>query len=434
MQPKQHANRRNHLLKTIGNENIAIIWSGEKKSRNEDVYFPFRQDSDFDYLTGFSESSAVLVLAPNCEKGESLLFCQPRNPIIECWDGEIIGPERVKSEYLIDNAFDIAMLPEMLPDLMANRQGIVVDFDGSSKRYKLIMDSISKVGSKARLGVESPTNIQFLRPLLSEMRLIKNAEEIESMQHAADITVAAHKVAMLAAQTMQWEYQVQAVLEGKMRSMGASNTAFLSIVASGNNACVLHYVDNNAQLDPTKLMLIDAGAEIQGYASDVTTAFPLNGEFTGEQRAIYEVVHDAHKKALSALNLEGSWQDIHELTCSNLTQGLIDLGVLQGSRDRLLEEEAYKPWFMHRTGHWIGRDVHDVGTYRKQGEWRKFKPGMALTIEPGLYFPKSKDIHERWWGIGVRIEDSVVITEEGHLNLTEDIPRSIEDIEMFLKQ
>ena len=430
---KQIKQRQQRLLKMIGEQGLAVLWAADLQFRNTDTEHPFRQDSHFSYMTEFPESDAVVVFAPQYKEGEVLLFCQPKNPNIECWNGEIIGPDKAVQTYGFDAAFELSELSQKLPEIMANRTWVYADIDQRDKAHTAVMQSIQQVRKKSRLGIEAPQGICFLTPMLSELRLIKDAEEIGRMKQAAHITVEAHKKAMLAAQHSHYEYEVQAVLEQTFKHMGAQRNAFNSIVAAGANACVLHYVQNNAALNEDSIMLIDAGAEYQGYASDVTTAFPTRGQFSGPQKAVYELVLSTHRAALNAVKVGSDWQQVHQLTCKNLTEGLIALDILQGDCDTLVEQEAYKPWFMHRTGHWLGRDVHDVGSYQVNGQWRKFKSGMALTIEPGLYFTPSPELDEKWWGIGVRIEDSVIITDSGHDNLTADIPRTVADIEAFLR-
>ncbi len=423
--------RRKRLLHSIGSSGVALFWSGSITSRNRDTVYPFRPHSDFSYLTGFPEADSVAVFAPNYAEGEYILFCRPPDEQTAIWDGALIGIEGACANYGADKAYPLHELADRLVEICAGRLWIHADIEESVSRYDLVMGVIIQLRKKARLGIEAPMGVCFASPLLAEQRLIKSANELECMRTAGQITVAAHKHAMRIAQHSDYEYEVQAELELVMRSQGVQHFAFNSIVASGSNGCVLHYEQNNGPVTRNQMMVIDAGAEWQGYAADVTTTFPV-GTWSGEQRVVYEATLEAHRLSCNAVRVGQTWEGVHNIACKSLTQSLIDMGLIKDSLQAALEQSLYQPWFMHRTGHWLGRDVHDVGDYRQANKWREFVAGMCLTIEPGLYIRPQQGVDARWWNIGVRIEDSVCVTENGFENLTAGIPRTIKEIQQHL--
>ncbi|MDD9874435.1 MAG: aminopeptidase P N-terminal domain-containing protein [Gammaproteobacteria bacterium] len=435
MKPAHHRpiyQRRRQDLMCFMRDGIAIVPTAPHQPRNGDVLFPFRPDSDFYYLTHFPEPEAVAVLAPGRPEGEFLLFCRERNARHETWDGRRHGTEGARLEYGADQSFAIGELDARMPALLQNRDRVFVnmgryaDFDSDLMRW------VSEVRGHQRTGVHAPGEFVHLGHLLHEMRVIKKKDEQKLMRNAARLTTAAHRRAMRASAPGRYEYQVQAELECEFRLGGSQWPAYPSIVAGGENACILHYTDNNCVLQSGDLLLIDAGAELDCYAADVTRTFPVNGTFSDPQRAVYEVVLAAQKAAIDAVKPEQPLCRYHEAAVAALTDGLIDLGLLRGERHELIETGACRRFYMHRTGHWLGMDVHDVGDYKIDNQWRLLEPGMVLTVEPGLYIKPAADIDPKWHNIGIRIEDDILVTRAGNENLTADAPREISDIEKWM--
>ena len=396
---------------------------------------PFRQDSDFQYLTGFGEPEAVLALIPGREHGESVLFCKERNPEKELWDGFLVGPEGAIERYGLDDAFPVADIDDILPGMIEGRSRVYYPLGKDQGFDTRVMDWVKVLRSKVKSGAHPPGEFVSLEHLLHDLRLYKSASEIKAMARAGEISAKAHCLAMKRARKGGSEYNLEAELIHTFMDHGARSTAYPSIVGAGTNGCILHYIENMAPLKEGDLVLIDAGCEVECYASDITRTFPVSGTFSPEQRAVYQVVLDAQYAAIDAVRPGNHWNHPHEAALRVLTGGLIELGILSGTVDDAIASEAFKPFFMHRTGHWLGLDVHDVGDYKVGDAWRLLEPGMALTVEPGLYIsPSNTDVDEKWRGIGIRIEDDVVVTKEGCRVLTEGVPKTIEEIEALMAE
>ncbi|MDP2827727.1 MAG: Xaa-Pro aminopeptidase [Sulfuricellaceae bacterium] len=411
---------------------VAVIPTAPERQRNRDSHYAYRFDSYFHYLTGFAEPEAVLVLIAGASP-KSILFCREKNLEREIWDGFRHGPEGAKEEFGFDEAYPVSQLEEMLPQLLADQPNLYFHLGADSEWDARAVGWLNRVREKGRSGVSAPGAIQDVRVLLDEMRLFKSPDEIATMRRAADISGAAHMRAMRAARPGGMEYQLEAELLHEFRRHGAQAPAYTSIVAGGANACVLHYVANDAELQDGDLVLVDAGCELDGYASDITRTFPVNGKFTGPQRDLYELVLAAQAEALFHVKPGRHWNVPHEAALKVLAQGFIDLGLCAGSLDAVLEKEAYKPFYMHKTGHWLGMDVHDVGNYKLAGEWRELQPGMTLTVEPGCYVRPGEGVPEQFWNIGIRIEDDVVVTESACEVLTGIAPKKVADIEALMR-
>lgn len=430
---KEFASRRKALSEHMADNSIAIVPAAPERVRNRDVLHPYRQDSDFYYLTGFDEPEAVLVLIPGREHGESVLFCKERNPEKELWDGFLTGPEGAIEKFGFDDAFPIADIDDILPGMIEGRSRVYYPLGKDKAFDSQVMEWVKTIRSKVRTGAHPPGEFVALEHSLHDLRLYKSAAEIKVMAKAGEISAEAHCRAMKRAKQGGFEYNLEAELIHTFMSHGARSTAYPSIVGSGTNGCILHYIENSAPLKDGDLVLIDAGCELENYASDITRTFPVNGRFSDPQKALYEVVLAAQYAAIDAVKPGNHWNHPHEAALKVLTQGLLDLGLLQGSLEEALEQEAYKPFFMHRTGHWLGLDVHDVGDYRVGDAWRVLEPGMVLTVEPGLYVaPDNTNVDPKWRGIGIRIEDDVVVTKDGCRNLSEGAPKTIAEIEAFM--
>lgn len=430
---KEFARRRKTLIGQMDGNSIAILPAAPTKSRNRDVEYRFRQDSDFHYLTGFGEPEAVLVLVPNREHGESILFCAEREPDKEMWDGPIVGPERAVSDLGFDDAFPIDDIDDILPGLIEGKDKVYYSMGLDAGFDAHVMEWINVIRSKVRSGAHPPGEFVALEHYLHDMRLYKSKAELKLMAKAASISAEAHTRAMRRCRPGLFEYQLEAELVHTFLDHGSRAEAYPSIVGGGANACVLHYIDNVAPLKDGDLVLIDAGCELDHYASDITRTFPVNGRFSPAQAALYGIVLDAQKAAIAEVKPGNHWNQPHDAAVRVITTGLVEHGLLQGDVDELIASEAYKQFFMHRTGHWLGMDVHDVGDYKVGGEWRVFEPGMVLTVEPGLYIPKKcGEVESQWRGIGIRIEDDVVVTTTGCNVLTSDVVKEIADIEALM--
>ncbi|MDO3720989.1 Xaa-Pro aminopeptidase [Marinobacter sp. chi1] len=430
---KEFAARRRKLMDVMAPDSIAILPAAPERVRNRDVLHPYRQDSDFFYLTGFDEPDAVLVLIPGREHGESVLFCKERNPEKELWDGFLAGPEGAIERFGMDDAFPISDIDDILPGMLEGRSRIYYPLGKDHQFDTRVMDWVKSLRAKVRTGAHPPGEFVSLEHFLHDLRLFKSANEIKVMAKAGEISAEAHCRAMKRARKGGFEYHLEAELIHTFMEHGARSTAYPSIVGGGPNACILHYIENRAPLKEGDLVLIDAGCEYQCYASDITRTFPVSGKFSPEQRALYEVVLAAQYEAIDAVRPGNHWNHSHEAALRVLTQGLIDLGLLSGTVEEAIAGEAYKPFFMHRTGHWLGMDVHDVGDYKVGDAWRQLEPGMVLTVEPGLYIaPDNTDVDEKWRGIGIRIEDDVVVTKDGCRVLTDGVPKTITEIEALM--
>ncbi|PJK11771.1 Xaa-Pro aminopeptidase [Lysobacteraceae bacterium NML120232] len=424
--------RRRQLMDMAGEDALLILPAAPERVRSRDTYFTYRQDSDFWYLTGFDEPQAVLVLAPGRKHGETLLFCRERNPEREGWDGPRLGPEGAVQALGLDDAWDIEDIDDILPGLIEGRSRIWYHFGHDTDFDLKLIGWLNRVRAQMRMGASPPHEFLALGHLLDEMRLIKSADELALMQRAADISVAAHEAAMRAAKPGIHEYQLQAELERVFR-MHDAQPAYGSIVGAGVNACVLHYHANRAKTRAGDLVLIDAGAEYRGYAADITRTFPVSGHFSAPQRALHDLVGKAQAAALACALPDKPWSGIHDAAVEVLTDGLLSLGLLRGTLRENIQSGAYMRFYRHKTGHWLGLDVHDVGDYRVDGESRLLEPGMVLTIEPGLYVSADDTtVDEKWRGIGIRTEDDVVITRNGHRVLTDALARSADEIEALM--
>ncbi|MFO7189813.1 MAG: Xaa-Pro aminopeptidase [Pseudomonadota bacterium] len=429
--PTPYLARRQALLKTMG-RGIAIVPTAPERIRNRDSDYPYRFDSYFYYLSGFPEPEAVLVLVAG-EAPQSILFCREKHPERELWDGFRYGPEAARERFAFDAAYPIAALDERMMELIAD-QPVLYFAPGMDKSWdERVLGWLNRVRAMTRTGITAPAEIRDWRLILDAMRLRKDAHELDLMRRAADISAQAHCRAMRATRPGRMEYEIEAELLYEFRRHGAQFPAYWPIVAGGANACVLHYRDNSRRLNDGDLLLIDAGCELDGYASDITRTFPVNGRFSGPQRELYELVLAAQAAAIEATAPGRRWNEPHDAAVRVLAQGFIDLGLCKGSLDGVLEQEQYKQFYMHRTGHWLGLDVHDAGEYKQGGEWLPLEPGMVLTVEPGCYVRPGEGVPEQYWNIGIRIEDDVVVTESGCEVITGGVPKTVADIEALMR-
>jgi Xaa-Pro aminopeptidase len=430
MNAREHARRRQLLMQQMGPGGIAILPAAPERQRNRDVDHPYRQHSDFLYLTGFAEPEAVAVLIPGRTQGEYLLFCRERDPEMETWHGRRAGLEGACARYGADDAFPIGDLDDILPGLLENTERVYASMGGDPAFDRRLLDWINTVRGKSRAGINAPVEFIDLDHLLHEMRLFKSPAELRLMRQAAAISSAAHVRAMRACRPGLSELDLEAELQYAFATGGARHPAYPSIVGGGANACILHYTENASRLRRGDLVLIDAGAEVEGYAADITRTFPVGRRFNRAQRAIYQLVLEAQQAALEAVRPGNHWNAPHDAAVAVLASGLVGLGLLKGRPKQVIAKGTYRRFYMHRTGHWLGLDVHDVGDYKVGGEWRVLEPGMTLTIEPGLYLSAgAKGVGPRWADIGVRIEDDVLVTADGHEVLTEAAPKTVEEIE-----
>jgi Xaa-Pro aminopeptidase len=429
---RDYQRRRRQLMRLAGDGSILIVPAAPERIRSNDSHHPYRQSSDLLYLSGFAEPEAVLVLVPGRKAGEQILFCRERDRERETWDGARLGPEQAVPTLGLDDAYDIADIDDILPGLIEGRGRVYYHF-GRDQEFDLrILGWVNRVRAQVRLGAQSPHEFLQLGHLLHELRLFKDKAELKVMRRSAEIAAEAHCRAMQAARPGEYEYAIEAELLYTFRRHGAV-PAYESIVGSGANACVLHYRDNRAALADGDLLLIDAGAEYQGYASDITRTFPVNGRYSAPQRAIYELVLRAQAAAIAAVKPGNHWDAPHHAAVEVLAEGMLSLGLLKGSLKQVLAEASYKRFYMHRTGHWLGLDVHDVGDYKIDGQPRLLEPGMVLTVEPGCYVaPDSKGVAAKWRGIGVRIEDDVVVTRDGHEVITGGVPKDPDAVEALM--
>ena len=429
------ASHRQAVMQAMDDNSIAVIPAAKLHVRNRDAEFPFRQSSDFFYLTGFTEDQACLVLVKKSGEQSTVLFCQPKIKEMEIWTGYRLGPDASLDALAMDSAFAIEELEKQLPELMSDMDSVYGLWGGDIEWDQRLIASIEKVKLKSRTGISAPTAMLAIEPILHELRLIKSDAEIALMKTAADLSAAAHIKAMEAVKPGMFEYQLEGLIRNHCAQNGSRFDAYSSIVGSGENACILHYTANDQEIKDGDLILIDAGCEINHYASDITRTFPANGKFNTEQQALYQLVLDSQLAAIDAVKPGNHFNHPHEAALQVLTEGLVSLGLLSGDVTDLIKNEAYKPFYMHRTGHWLGLDVHDVGVYKIDGEWRELKPGMVLTVEPGLYIaPDDNSVDEKWRGIGIRIEDDVLVTDTGHQILSENVPKSVVDIEALINK
>lgn len=430
----EYDRRRRRIMQRMGSDSVAVVPAAAPRLRNGDTEHPFRQDSDFYYLTGFTEPSAVLVLVPGRGHGETLLFCAERDPARARWDGAHLGPEAAPEALGLDDAFPLTDLDDILPGLIEGRRRLYYTMGPQPAFDERMLGWLRSIRAGIERGGHPPGELVNLAQILHDMRLVKSRAELRLMRRAAEITCAAHERAMRFCRPGQYEWQLAAELQHEFMRSGAPHPAYDHIVAAGENACVMHYVDRTARIAPGELVLIDAGCEYASYASDVTRTFPASGRFSPEQREVYEIVLAAQQAAIEEIRAGADFDAPHRAVCGVLTQGLVDLGVLDGAVPELIERGAHRPFTMHRSSHWLGLDVHDVGDYRIDDVWRMLEPGMVMTIEPGLYFPGDQQgVPPRLAGIGVRIEDDVLVGRDGPEVLTEAAPRTVAGIETLME-
>ncbi len=429
---KEYARRRRQLMRMAGEESIIILQAAPASLRNNDVYYPYRQDSDFLYLTGFQEHDALLVLIPGEKDGKCMLFCRERNPEREMWDGRMVGLESAVSTYGMDEAHDIKQLESRLQDLLRDKERIYYDLGRDPMFDQRLIGWLNDFRGKARKTFHAPEEIHALDHMLHDMRVYKSREELSAMRRSAKIAIEAHEIAMQICQPGMNEADIHASLLHTF-TRHQCEPSYLPIVGGGVNACVLHYIANKDVLHDGDLLLIDAGAEYDGYASDITRTFPVNGKFTPQQRQLYDVVLAAQAAAFEKAREGEQWEDVHAAAIRVATEGMIELGVLEHGLEEELELDGYKQFYVHKTGHWLGLDVHDVGEYTIDGHSRQLEPGMVLTIEPGIYIhPEENSVAECWRGVGIRIEDNVVITSDDPLILTDALARTADEIEQLM--
>ena len=423
--------RRDHLIKKMG-AGIAIVPTASEKIRNHDASYPFRADSYFHYLTGFTEPEAVVVLIAG-KKPQQILFCREKDKEREIWDGFRQGPAGAKKAFNFDAAFSIKTFDEKLPELIADQPALYFSMGHDVAWDARVTAALNGVRALSRAGKRPPADIRDVHTSLDAMRLIKDTHEISLMKQAAKISTGAHRRAMQFAAPGKYEFEIEAELLHEFRRHGSQYPAYTSIVAAGANACVLHYVDNNRQVGKNDLILIDAGCELDGYASDITRTFPASGKFSGPQRDIYELVLESQYAAIAATKPGAGFLAPHNAAVKILAQGMLDLKLLKGSLSKVLETESYKRFYMHRTSHWLGLDVHDAGEYKNGDQWTTLQPGMVLTIEPGCYVRPGKDVPKAFWNIGVRIEDDALVTSKGCEIITVAAPKSVADVEAAMR-
>lgn len=431
MNQKEFPRRRRQLMRMMSANSIAILPAAPERVRNRDVEYAYRQDSDFYYLTGFAEPQAVAVLIPGHDI-EYILFCRERDPERALWDGERAGPEGAMDDFGADDAFPVDDIDDILPGLLEKCDRVYYTMGSQPEFDQKLIGWINQLRSSGQRGAHAPEELVALDHLLHDMRLYKSRAEIAAMRRAARIAAGAHVRAMRATRTGLREYEIEAEYLHEFRRFGAEYS-YPPIVGSGNNACVLHYRANDARLADGDLLLVDAGCEYDYYASDITRTWPVNGRYSPAQRTIYDIVLDAQQRAIEATVVGNHWNAPHEAAVKAITRGLLRAGLLKGTPAKLVRDEAYKPFFMHRTGHWLGMDVHDVGDYKVDEQWRELEPGMVMTVEPGIYIaPGARGVPKKWQGIGVRIEDDVLVTRKGPEVLSAGVPTDADEIEALV--
>jgi len=428
---KIHTQRRKQLMRMMGENAVAILPAANLHIRNRDVEYNFRQDSDFLYLSGFNEPEAVIILLPGRKQGQYVLFCRQRDKHKETWNGRRYGTEGAQEHFAADEAWPIDELEERLPAMMGHCEKVYYTMGLRPEFDQVVMKCVNDLRLQSRRGARAPYEFVSLEYLLHDMRLFKSREEISLMRKAAKISVQAHRHVMQVCKPGMNEAELEAEFLYAFKKNGA-DWAYPSIVGGGENACILHYTENNHVLKEKTLVLIDAGAEYEGYASDITRSFPVDGVFTGAQKEIYELVLQSQEAAIKQIKPGNHWNDPHRAAVRVLTRGMVELGLLRGNVTRLIKETKYMKYYMHRTGHWLGLDVHDVGDYKVDEKWRLLEPGMTLTVEPGLYIAPGSRGAKRWWGIGVRIEDDILVTRDGNDMLTRGLPRTVAEIESLM--
>ena len=430
---KEYSARRKELMSLMHSNSIAIISAAPERVRSRDTHHPYKQNVNLSYLCGFPESESVLVLIPGRAQGEMVLFCRDKDPLRETWDGYREGPEGAVSNFGADDAFPIADIDDILPNLIEGKDRLYYAIGKDPEFDRHLMDWVNHVRNQRGNGALPPGEFVDLDHFINEMRLFKTAGELKIMRKAAEISVSAHSRAMKASKPGLFEYQLQAEIEHEFAVHGSAGAAYTSIVGGGKNGCILHYIENRDALKDGDLVLIDAGCEYQNYAADITRTFPVNGKFSDEQAAIYDIVLQAQTDAIAVIGPGIEYNKTNEATVLAITQGLVDLGILHGDVDELIASEAHREFYMHGAGHWLGMDVHDVGDYKIDGQWRVYEPGMVVTIEPGIYIaPGNPNVDKKWHGIAVRIEDDIVVTKDGNENITAGVPKKRDEIEALM--
>jgi Xaa-Pro aminopeptidase len=435
MNQSEFKKRRKQLMQRIGIGNIALISSAGVRVRNRDVDYPFRQDSDFYYLTGFNEPDALAVFIPGRSQGEYILFCREFDEKKALWEGAHAGLEGAIKHYAADDSFPIDDIDDIVSGMLENKTKVFYPMGRDTDLDHSLQEWIRHIRSQSRSGVMAPAELASIEPIVHEMRLFKSAAELKLMRYAAQISAEAHVKAMQLCVAGKYEYQVEADIVHHFMQSGLRNVAYPSIVAGGKNACTLHYTENSDKLKNGDLLLIDAGAECDHYAADITRTFPVSGKFSEPQALLYQLVLDAQFAAIEQIRPNVPWNAAHDASVDVLTKGLVKLGLLKGTVSKLIKNEKYKQFYMHRIGHWLGMDVHDVGDYKIHQEWRLLQAGMVLTVEPGLYIPENcKSVDKKWRGIGIRIEDDVLVTKDGYDILTHEVPKTITEIETLMAE
>ncbi len=432
MKQKECLRRRRELMDLMESSSIAIVPTAPVRQRNRDVEYPYRPDSDFYYLTGFAEAEAMAVLIPGRAQGEYVLFCREKDPEVEKWDGPRAGLEGACEAYGADDAFPIGDMNEILPGLMEGCERVYYAMGYYQDIDHRLLEWVKNLRLRTRAGSQPLAEFVAVDQLIHEMRLYKSRDEIKTMQKAVAISAKGHERAMRCCRPGLREDQIEAELLYEFTRGGSRSVAYPSIVAGGANACVMHYVNNNATLRDGDLLLIDAGAEYDCYAADITRTFPVGGRFSPAQRDLYEIVLTAQAAAIEAVRPGNHWDDPHQAALEVMVDGLFNLGLLKGRTQTLLKKQSYRKYYMHRTGHWLGMDVHDVGDYKIGGMWRILEPGMTLTVEPGLYIPADPSVPKKYRNIGIRIEDDVLVTRQGHEVLSQAVPKTVDEIEALV--
>jgi Xaa-Pro aminopeptidase len=429
---EEFARRRRQLMRIMGKGTIAIVPAAPVRHRNSDVEYPYRQDSDFQYLSGFGEPESVAVLIPGREPAEYVLFVRDRDPLRETWDGRRAGPEGAVAQFGADDAFPISDIDEILPGLLENREKVYYAMGSHPEFDQRVVAWLQGLRTQARNGRHAPLEMVALDHVLHDMRLYKSRAELQLMRTAGQIAADAHVRAMRHCRPGGHEYGIVAELLHEFRRHNA-DTSYQPIVGGGANSCILHYRENDMPLVDGDLLLVDAGCEYSFYASDITRTYPVNGKFTPAQREVYDIVLAAQLAAIAEVRPGNHWNAPHDAAVEVITRGLLGIGLLKGKLPQLIKDGAYRRFFMHRTGHWLGMDVHDVGDYKVGDEWRVLEPGMVMTVEPGIYIPAgSKGVPKRYANIGIRIEDDVVVTRTGCEVLTDGVPKTADEIEALM--
>lgn len=429
---RERARRRKNLMRAIGKGSIAIIPSAPEKTRSRDTTYRYRQDSDFYYLTGFEEPESVAVLISGRRAAEYIVFCRERDELLETWNGRRLGVDQAPQVLDADDAFPIDDIDDILPGLLEGRERVFYSMGRETLFDNRVIGWINQLKAKSGSGTTVPTEFVSLDFHLHDMRLYKSRAELGLLRKAAKISAAGHLAAMKSCAPGQMEYELESELISTYRREGAEHS-FLPIVGGGENGCILHYTENNTELNDGDLVLVDSGAEWNCYAGDITRTYPVNGQFSDAQREVYEIVLEANLAAIDKAVVGNHWNDPHVAAVRVITRGLMNLGILKGDLKTLIKNEEYRRYFMHRTGHWLGLDVHDVGDYKVDDKWRLLEPGMALTIEPGIYLPASSGVLKRYRSIGIRVEDDILITENGPEVITSGVPKSVDEIEATMQ-